>query len=206
MNTTTRRSVLRGSVGLLAAGALARPHIANAAATTASMWMAQGFIPEEDAAYRALVADYEKASGNTIEYSIIPFAALRQKMVSAIAVGVVPDMMEIADFQFLYLNAWKNNLLDVSDVFETQKANYSKNANDSSFAYNNIAEEAQLLYGAVEILHGSVPFLEISGREVGSESCRHSEYLGCFHWISSGRCRMVCASKGCATSMAWAIS
>ncbi len=133
MNTTTRRSVLRGSVGLLAAGALARPHIANAAATTASMWVAQGFIPEEDAAYRALVADYQKASGNTIEYSIIPFAALRQKMVSAIAVGVVPDMMEIADFQFLYLNAWKNNLLDVSDVFETQKSTYSKNANEFKF-------------------------------------------------------------------------
>ena len=88
MNTTTRRSILRGSVGLLAAGALARPHIANAAATTASMWVTQGFIAEEDAAYRAVVADYQKASGNTIEYSIIPFAALRQKAVSAVAAGV----------------------------------------------------------------------------------------------------------------------
>ena len=53
-----------------------------------------------------MVADYQKASGNTIDYSIIPFAPLRQKMVSAVATGVVPDMMETADFNFLYLNAW----------------------------------------------------------------------------------------------------
>src|SRR5271154_1642078 len=137
MNGTTRRSVLRGSAGLVAAAALARPYIANAAATTASMWLAQGFVPEEDAAYRALVADYQKASGNTIDYSIIPFAALRQKAVSAVAAGVVPDMMEVADFHFLYLNAWKNTFLDVSDVFETQKDHFSENAVVCSFAYNN---------------------------------------------------------------------
>src|SRR5215472_6567926 len=115
MNQLTRRSLLRASMGLAAAGAIARPHIANAAATTATMWVTQGFVAEEDAAYRAMVADYEKASGNTIDYSIIPFAALRQKAVSAVAAGVVPDMMEVLDFQFLYLNAWKNNLLDLSE-------------------------------------------------------------------------------------------
>jgi ABC-type glycerol-3-phosphate transport system substrate-binding protein len=105
------------------------------------MWVAQGFIPEEDAAYRAIVADYQKASGNTIEYSVIPFAALRQKSVSAVAAGVVPDMMETIDLNFLYLNAWKNNLVDVSDVFETQKEHWSQNANDSSLAYNNVAKK-----------------------------------------------------------------
>jgi hypothetical protein len=31
---------------------------------------------------------------------------MRQKMVSAITAGVVPDIMELADFQFLRLNAW----------------------------------------------------------------------------------------------------
>ena len=121
MKGTTRRSVLRGSAALVAGAALARPYIANAAATTASMWLAQGFVKEEDAAYKTLVADYQKASGNTIDYSIIPFAPLRQKAVSAVSAGVVPDLMETADFQFLYLNIWKNNFHDVSDVFETQK-------------------------------------------------------------------------------------
>ena len=71
MATLTRRSLLRNSVGF-AAGALARPYIANAAATTVETWWNQGFIPEEDAAFRALVADYEKASGDKIDYSLIP--------------------------------------------------------------------------------------------------------------------------------------
>ena len=62
-STLTRRSLLRSSVGLAAAGALARPYIAHAAATTVETWWNQGFIPEEDAAFRAMVADYEKASG-----------------------------------------------------------------------------------------------------------------------------------------------
>ena len=44
MTALTRRTLLRGSVGL-AAGALARPHIANAASTTAEVWWNQGFVP-----------------------------------------------------------------------------------------------------------------------------------------------------------------
>ena len=95
MNILTRRSVLRGSLALGAAGALARPHIANAAATTAEVWWVQGFAQEEDAAFKKMVADYEKASGNKIDDSIIPFAPLRQKEVSAITSGIVPDVMEI---------------------------------------------------------------------------------------------------------------
>ena len=70
------------------------PHIANAAATTASAWWAQGFAQEEDMALRKIVADYEKASGNTIELSIVPFAPLRQKIISAMTSGAVPDVID----------------------------------------------------------------------------------------------------------------
>src|SRR6516165_10177072 len=111
MTSLTRRSVLRGSLGLLAAGSLARPHVANAAATTAEVWWTQGFAQEEDVAYRNMIAEYEKASGNKIDYSIIPFAPLRQKMSSAITSGVVPDVMEYADFSFLPRNAWDDKLV-----------------------------------------------------------------------------------------------
>jgi multiple sugar transport system substrate-binding protein len=137
MTILTRRSVLRSSFGLAAASALVRPHIANAVATTAEVWWNQGFVPEEDAAFRRAVADYEKASGNKIDQSIIPFAPLRQKEVSAIQSGVVPDVMEIADNQFAPLNAWDDKLLDVSDIVETQKAQFSPIAIDSSYLYNN---------------------------------------------------------------------
>src|SRR6202162_2870710 len=83
MTTLTRRSVLRSSLALGAAGALARPYIANAAAKTAEVWWAQGFVPEEDISFKKIVADYEKASGNKIDLSIMPFAPQRQKIISA---------------------------------------------------------------------------------------------------------------------------
>jgi hypothetical protein len=50
MTILTRRSLLRRSLGLTAAGALARPRLANAAATTAEVWWIQGFAQEEDVA------------------------------------------------------------------------------------------------------------------------------------------------------------
>jgi multiple sugar transport system substrate-binding protein len=190
MTKLTRRSLLRASVGLAAVGAIARPHIANAAATTASMWVVQGFVPEEDAAYKALVADYEKASGNTIDYTIIPFAPMRQKMVSAVTAGVVPDLMEIADFSFLYLNAWKGNLVDVSDVFETQKKNYSKNAFDSSLAYNNVAKKRS--YYQVPWKTAAVPFhiwkslVEKSGQKVADIPKTWDAFVEFFRPVQDG--------------------
>jgi hypothetical protein len=55
MGKLSRRSVLRGSLGLAAAGTFARPFIANAAAATATVWWTQGFVPEEDASFRLMV-------------------------------------------------------------------------------------------------------------------------------------------------------
>jgi multiple sugar transport system substrate-binding protein len=102
----TRRSMLRSSLGLAAAGTLGRPYIANAVATTIDVWFVQGFVPEEDAAFRAMAADYEKQSGNKVDHSLTPYAALRQKEVSAITSGVVPDVMEVADFALAPLQSW----------------------------------------------------------------------------------------------------
>jgi multiple sugar transport system substrate-binding protein len=156
MGILTRRSLLRGSVGLAAAGTLARPHVANAAATTAEVWWTQGFAQEEDVAFKRLVADYEKTSGNKIEDSIVPFAPLRQKMVSAITAGVVPDLMELADFQFLHLNAWADKLVDVSDIVEPIKSQYIDTALRATHSYNNIAKRRA--YYAVPMKCSAVPF------------------------------------------------
>src|SRR5215469_3861342 len=141
MAILTRRSVLRGSVGLAAAGALARPHVANAAATTAEVWWNQGFVPEEDAAFRVMVADYEKASGNKIDQSLVPFAPMRQKAVSALQSGVVPDIMEVLDLWFAGLNVWEDKLLDVSDVIEPQKAQFAPMALNTCYLYNNATKK-----------------------------------------------------------------
>jgi multiple sugar transport system substrate-binding protein len=141
MTILTRRSVLRGSVGLAAAGALARPYIANSAATTAEAWFAQGFAKEGDASLKRMVADYEKVSGNKIDLSIIPFAPLRQKEVAAVQTGVVPDVMEAGDLEFPSLNAWDDRLLDVSDIVETQKKDFVPIAVDSCFLYNGVTKK-----------------------------------------------------------------
>ena len=61
----------------------------------ATVWWTQGFVPEEDDAFRKIVADYEKISGNKIDFSIMPFAPLRQKIISAITSGVVPDLTTV---------------------------------------------------------------------------------------------------------------
>src|SRR5919109_2753608 len=94
MTTLSRRSLLRSSVAMAAAGTLARPFIANAAATTATVWWVQGFAEEEDISFKKIVAVYEKASGNAIDYSIAPYAPMRQKIVSAMTSGVVPDLFQ----------------------------------------------------------------------------------------------------------------
>jgi multiple sugar transport system substrate-binding protein len=156
MDKLSRRSVLRASLGLAAAGTLARPYIANAAATTASVWVVQGFVPEEDAAIRKLVADYQKASGNTIDLSIVPFAPLRQKEVSAITSGVVPDVMEAADFEFPTLQSWAGRLVDVGDVVDTQKSQYAKTALTRNYLYDSITKERA--YYCVPWKMASVPF------------------------------------------------
>jgi multiple sugar transport system substrate-binding protein len=156
MAILTRRSVLRGSVGLAATGALARPHIANAATTTAELWWVQGFAQEEDVAFKKVLADYEKVSGNKIEDSIIPFAPMRQKAVSAITAGVVPDVIELADFSFLPLNAWADKLVDVSDIVEPLKSQYIDTALRATYSYNAITKKRA--YYAVPMKAAGIPF------------------------------------------------
>jgi multiple sugar transport system substrate-binding protein len=146
MATLSRRSVLRSSLALTAAGVLARPYIANAAATTAEVWWAQGFAQEEDVSFKKVVADYQKASGNTIDYSIIPFAPERQKIVSAVTSGVVPDLFQNNPFESVALFAWDDKLVDVSDVVATQKEEYTEAALLSASCYNRV-EKRRSYYG-----------------------------------------------------------
>jgi multiple sugar transport system substrate-binding protein len=139
MRKLSRRSLLHGSVALAAGGALGRPYIANAAGKTAHVWWTQGFIAEEDAAFKKVVADYEKASGNILDVSIIPFGPMTQKIVSALTSGDVPDLMQNFNSAFTIVpqNAWNDKLVDVSDVIETQKSHFHPVALLGARYYNN---------------------------------------------------------------------
>ena len=170
MTTLSRRSVLRRSLAVVAAGTLARPYITNAAATTAEVWLTQGFVPEEDVAVKKLVADYEKASGNTFDLSIVPFAPLRQKIISAVTSGVVPDMFSQSPNELIALLAWDDKLVDVTDVVETQKEEYTETALLNSYCYNNV-EKRRSFYGAPDLSAASpnhvwLPLVEKAGYKV----------------------------------------
>jgi len=156
MSILTRRSVIRSSVGFAAAGALARPYIANAAAKTAEVWWVQGFVKEEDVAFKKMVDDYEKQSGNKIEQSITPYAALRQKEIAAIQTGVVPDVMEVADFALAPLQSWDDRLTDISDVVEPVKDQFIKTALSSCYYYNNVTKKRAFYVAPMKI--AAVPF------------------------------------------------
>jgi multiple sugar transport system substrate-binding protein len=156
MAILTRRSVLRSSLALGAAGALPLPHVANAAATTIEAWWVQGFAEEEDIAFKKMVGDYEKASGNKIEHSIIPYAALRQKAVSAITSGVVPDIIEVADFALAPIQAWNDKLVDLSDVVEPVKSQFTPTALQCCYHYNNTTKKRAYYLAPTKI--AAIPF------------------------------------------------
>ena len=156
MTQQTRRSVLRGSVGLVAAGVVARPYIANAAAKTATVWWTQGFAQEEDVSTKKVITDYEKVSGNTIDLSIIPYAPERQKIISAITSGEVPDVVTANQAEIGALYAYQDKLTDVSDVVETQKAQFSDTALLSANCYNSVTKRRS--YYGVPYLGATLPF------------------------------------------------
>src|SRR5690242_20348695 len=148
MNKLSRRSVVGGSLALAAAGTIGRPCVVNAAAKTAHVWWIQGFTPEEDAAFKRMVADYEKASGNVIDVSIIPFGPLMQKIVSALTSGDVPDLLShtTAPNTVIPQNAWHDRLVDLTDVVETQKARYHPTALRASQFYNNVTKKRRVYF------------------------------------------------------------
>jgi multiple sugar transport system substrate-binding protein len=110
-------------------------------------------------AFKNVVSDYEKVSGNTI-----PFAPHRQKVVSAVTSGVVPDLFPNNPVEILALYAWDNKLVDVSDVVETQKSQYSETALLTAFCYNSV--ETRPSYYAVRPKHVWRPLVEKAGYKI----------------------------------------
>jgi len=200
MISLTRRSVLNGSAAL-AAASLARPYIAEAAATTANVWWVQGFAQEEDVSFKKVVADYEKASGNTIDYSIIPYAPERQKIISAVTSGEVPDLFQNNPAEILALFAWQDKLVDVSDVVETQKEEYTDTALLTVRCYNNV-EKRRSYYGvpytcAVRPNHVWRPLVEKAGYKLEDAPKTWDAF-----YDSSRKCRSGCAPRASARFMA----
>jgi multiple sugar transport system substrate-binding protein len=153
MTCMSRRSMLTG----LTAISFAKPYIANADAKTATVWMNQGFIPQEDVAFKKTAADYMKASGNKLDYSIMPFMAQNQKTVSALTLGDVPDLVFMdAPGTILPQNAWDDKLVDVTDVVSSYEHLLSDTIKLCSTFYNKTTKKRS--YYLCPIKQGVAPF------------------------------------------------
>ncbi len=175
---------------MAAAAALPRPHIAKAAATTATVWWTQGFIREEDVAFRRLVADYEKASGNKIDYSIMPFMALGQKAVAALTSGDVPDIVSYDNAPLAPQNAWDDKLTDVNDVVEIQKSQFSQTALLASHFYNNVRRRRDFYlvpYKAITVpFHVWRSLVEQAGHRIEDAPATWDAYWDFFKQVQNG--------------------
>jgi multiple sugar transport system substrate-binding protein len=120
------------------------------------VWWVQGFAQEEDIAFKKIVSDYEKASGNTIDFSLVPYAPHRQKVISAMTSGEVPDLFPANPAEIGALFAWQGKLVDVTDVVDTQKALYMESALLSAQFYNNGTKQRSF-YG-VPLVGATLPF------------------------------------------------
>jgi len=157
MTNMSRRKVLTSSVGLAAAGALSSPYIANAQGKTAVCWLNQGFLQQEDAAMRQVAEDYIKASGNKLEYSIMPFMAMNQKTISALTSGDVPDLIFAdAPSSILPQNCYDDKIVDVSDVVTPYESQLSETAKLCSTFFNKATGKRS--YYLCPIKQGATPF------------------------------------------------
>lgn len=146
MRGIIRRDILKASVGVAAVSALGRPAVARG--QTVTIWWNQGFYPAEDEAFRTLIAAWEKQSGNTVNLTLLPGQALNEKIISALTSGEVPDLMyaDNAPGQILPQSAWRGRLIDVSDVVEEQRKQFSDTAIQSAQLYN-AEEKKRAFYG-----------------------------------------------------------
>jgi multiple sugar transport system substrate-binding protein len=120
-------------------GKLALPCIANTQAKTATVWVNQGFIPQEDDAFKKLATDYTKESGNKLDYSIMPFMAQNQKTISALTSGDVPALIFMdAPGTILPQNAWDDKLLDVTDVVSGYESQLTETAKLGSTFFDRV--------------------------------------------------------------------
>src|SRR6478672_11550706 len=137
MKLISRRRTLAGLGVGLAAGSSLRPRRARAAGEL-TVWWTQGFYKAENDAVIAWMADWEKRSGTKVNLTIMNGPDVITKLIAAMQVGDVPDVVHtVTGDRFLVPRAaWNDQLEDVSDVVESQKAEFMETALISARLYN----------------------------------------------------------------------
>ncbi|HTI83379.1 MAG TPA: ABC transporter substrate-binding protein [Acetobacteraceae bacterium] len=101
--------------------------------------------------------DYMKASGNKLDYSIMPFMAMNQKTISALTSGDVPDLIFAdAPSSIIPQNAWDDKIVDVSDVVAPYESQLHETAKLGATFYNKVTKKRS--YYLCPIKQGATPF------------------------------------------------
>src|SRR5438876_12317932 len=95
---------------------------------------------------------------------------MRQKTVTAMTSGVVPDLFHNPPAELIALYAWVDELVDASDVAETQREEYTDTALLTVRCYNNV-EKKRSFYGVpytVDVFTNHVwrPLVEKAGYKI----------------------------------------
>ena len=137
MTKLSRRHALAG-LGATAAATVARPRSAKAAGEI-TVWWTQGFYEAENKAVIDNLAAWEKQTGTKVNLSIITGSDLITKLIAGMQVGDVPDLVHsVTGDRFLVPRAaWDDQLVDVSDIVDSQKAEFHETAIASSRFYNS---------------------------------------------------------------------
>jgi multiple sugar transport system substrate-binding protein len=77
----------------------------------------------------------------------MPYAPMRQKIVSGMTSGVVPDLFQNDPKEIIALYACDDKLVDVTDVIDTQREEYTETSLLSANCYNSVVKKRSF-YGA----------------------------------------------------------
>jgi multiple sugar transport system substrate-binding protein len=136
MAELTRRTAV-ASLGAVAAAGVLAPRRARAAEPI-NVWWTQGFYQAENQAVIDSMAAWEKRTGTKVNLTILNGPDLITKLIAAMQVGDVPDLVHsVTGDRFLVPRAaWDDQLVDVSDVIESQKDEFHPTAISGSKYYN----------------------------------------------------------------------
>ena len=126
------------------------------------------------------MADWEKRNSTKVNLTIMNGPDVITKLIAAMQVGDVPDVVHtVTGDRFLVPRAaWNDQLEDVSDVVESQKAEYTETALASARLYN-AKQKKNSYYGvptkaASLLMEVWLPLLE----EAGFADDRHAGHAG----------------------------
>ena len=136
MTKLSRRHAVAG-LGSIVAASATRSRSAKAAGSV-TVWWTQGFYEAENKAVIDNLAGWEKRTGTKVDLTILNGSDLITKLIAGMQVGDVPDLVHsVTGDRFLVPQAaWNDQLVDVSDVIESQKAEFHPTAIDASRFYN----------------------------------------------------------------------